>query len=254
MWYTDNLSNLKNTEAYKALVKYSNSNNIGIIDIKEHKYTYPTYYTSGILVGDTPQVGTGIISPAYSITTIDIEKSIITFSKEITPYELINFFIVVNNKNILIYSKTSSTLSGKWIDPLHFKFDYKIPIGTVITSMRGNLSGEVNPVTFYNYCKGIVSNPVPTEWTRPIIVADLSQVFDTKTYDGSIAVYTIQASALNTWINNPSVIWCPLDELFFSSKISTNAEPEIKIEENKILKIKELSTNYYNNLNKLLTP
>lgn len=254
MWYTNNLSNLKNTDAYKALSKYANCNSLAITDIQERQYFYPKYYTTGILVGNTEKVGTGIVSPAYAITAIDIEKSIITFSKEIAPYELLNFYIVVNGKNILIYSKSQKTLSGRWINTLNFQFDYKISTGTIISSMRGNLGGEVDHSTFYTYCKGIILTPVPVEWTKPMITVDISQSFDTKTYDGSIGVYTIQASALTEWSKNPNIIWCPLDELLFSSKISTNAEPEIKIEENKILKIKELSTNYYNNLNKLLTP
>jgi len=252
MWYTNNISNLKNTEAYKALVKYSDSNNIKLVKIQESQYFYPKYYTTGILVGDTPQVGTGITSPAYAITTIDIEKSIIKFSKEIIPYELLNFYIVVNNKNILIYSKGQKTLSGRWIDSLHFQFDYKIPVGTVITSIRGNLGGEVDHSVFYTYCKGIVSTPIPVEWTKPLVTVDISQLFDIKTYDGSIGVYTIQASALTAWSDNPNIIWCPLDKLLLTDKIEDSILIDSNFQNEKIFKIKELSEQYYKDLNKLL--
>lgn len=210
-WYTSNLSNILNSEVYKKIQEYAKLNNLNIDNIEEK---------SPIL---EKQECKYIKCPGLFNFELDIDNSTIIFDRDISGYEL-NFLRSKSN-NCWVYVKNHSIYGGTLqSDNKTIKLKNQLDKTKNYSDAIGQMIGQVTAQEYYKWCT-FQSDPNPS-WTKPCIFFDLSQIFDTKTYDGSFPINLVQASAISSAIG----LWAYVDELVFNKDINNQQNNNLDLQ------------------------
>ncbi len=241
-WYTTNKTNLVNNPAWQTILDYAKTNNFGIDTIEERLPYLPTQYDKYLNVSVNP-VKTAIttLQSVFPIK-VDAINSVIELGDGYERFTISSLRSKSLNKTIYV-NNTSNPLGGK-VDGNKIYLNTKLDPRLNYDDVFGTCEGEVTALEYYTCC-GFPATP-NAYWTKPVLIVDISQIFDKKTYDGSFPLLVTQANSVRRVDDNftgmPS-LWAYVDEFVFNnSNSSTINEPSTNVdkinEENVVLREK----------------
>lgn len=247
IWKTFDLNKVLNGDSFKKIQEFANVNNLTIDDIVESEQINFSLYEMPITMES--------YNPKF-----DAEKNIITFSKSIKDLKNI-VFIRSETSQEWIYYPTNPYLGGTISEDgltLHLMEQKYYSASKSTDKIGGSAKKLVDLDEYQQLRRGFEYPNLPREWTKPILVLDLNQVFDNKTYDGSFPVWISPASILYKVSKekaDSNLLWCFIEDAIFSKNIKTqNGDTQKYTNEIAVLKKElEISINKINQIKQIIS-
>lgn len=223
-WKTYNLGEMLNSDAFKKAQDYAKEYNLSVDSIVEvPRKELPLYKFTRVKLSD------------YGMK-YNPELGAMVFTKSILGLTLSHILCARTKK--FVYFPGNSFLEGKIsADGMMLVLNDKKYAADSLTAddtFTGGASKMVGPDEYEKLRGGFTDGDLPLEWTKPVVVLDLRQIFDSRTYDGSFPVSIMEAK--NVLTPDKNFIWCEVSDLIFSSKGTAPVEDSHKY----IIEISEL--------------